>query len=175
MSMSALLNNADGYALAFKANDITTDKMRKAIREWFNIYYLDEPVKGEDPCQQIPHTIVRKLNKAIFAEYEATTKDSYVDGILKALEKKSADAMQLALIGGESKLKPIPYADGFRFVVVPRNNILVFARDPEGNMTDVGTAERTSHGNAYFTLLERRTVDENGYLTVTPKRIIYNI
>ena len=166
MSMSALLNNADGYALAFKANDITTDKMRKAIREWFDIYYLDEPVKGEDPCQQIPHTIVRKLNKAIFAEYEATTTDSYVDGILKALEKKSVDAMQLALIGGESKLKPIPYADGFRFVVVPRNNILVFARDPEGNMTDVGTAERTSFGNAYYTLLERRTVDENGYLTI---------
>ena len=167
MSMSALLNNASGYALAFKANDITSDDMKKAIQEWFDLYYMREPANGEDPCQQIPHTIVRKLTKAIFAEYEATTKDAYTEGILSALDKKSADAMQLALIGGESKLKPIPYADGFRFVVVPRNNILVFARDAEGNMTDVGTAERTSHGNAYFTLLERRTVDENGYLTIT--------
>lgn len=166
MSMSALLNNADGYALAFKANDITTDKMRKAIHEWFGLYYHNEPVKGEDPCQQIPHTIVRKLTKAVFAEYTASTKDTYAESILKALANKRSEAMQLALIGGESKLKPIPSADGFRFVVIPRNNILVFAKDAEGNMTDVGTAERTAHGNAYFTLLERRTVDNGGYLTI---------
>lgn len=166
MSLSALLNNADGYALAFKANDITTGEMRKAIQEWFDLYYQKTPTKHEDPCQQIPHTIVRKLTKTIFAEYDATTKDTYAEGILKALEKKGADAMQLALIGGESKLKPIPSPAGFKFIVIPRNNILVFDRDEEGNMTDVGTAERTVSGNAYYTLLERRTVDENGWLTI---------
>lgn len=166
MSMSALLNNADGYALAFQANDITTEKMRRAIREWFGLYYHNEPVSGEDPCQQIPHTIVRKLTKAVFAEYTANTKDTYAESVLKALANKSSEAMQMALIGGESKLKPIPSADGFRFVVIPRNNILVFAKDTDGRMTDVGTAERTVHGNAYYTLLERRTVDENGYLTI---------
>lgn len=166
MSMSALLNNADGYALAFQANDITTEKMRRAIREWFGLYYHNEPVSGEDPCQQIPHTIVRKLTKAVFAEYTANTKDTYAESVLKALANKSSEAMQLALIGGESKLKPIPSADGFRFVVIPRNNILVFAKDTDGRMTDVGTAERTVHGNAYYTLLERRTVDESGYLTI---------
>lgn len=166
MSMSALLNNADGYALAFKANDITTGEMKKAIKEWFELYYHNKPSKDEDPCQQIPHTIVRKLTKTIFAEYDATTEDTYAESVLKALNKKSADAMQLALIGGESMLKPNPTADGFRFVVIPRNNILVFARDEEGNATDVGTAERTVSGNAYYTLLERRTVDENGLLTI---------
>ncbi len=167
MSYSALLKNADGYALAFKANDITTDKMRAAIPEWFELYYQERPENGEDPCQRIPYTIVRKLTKTIFAEYEATSKNEYVDSILKSLEHKSSEAMQMALIGGESKLKPIPTGDGFRFVVVPRYNILVFGRDAEGNMTDIGTVERTAYGNAYYTLMERRTVDEGGYLTIS--------
>lgn len=166
MSFNALLRNADGYALAFKANDITTARMRKAIPEWFDLYYQKEPDKGEDPCQQIPYTIVRKLTKAVFSEYEATSKNEYADRILADLGKKCTEAMQMALIGGESKLKPIPTADGFRFVVVPRYNILVFGRDAEGNMTDIGTVEQSAAGNAYYTLLERRTVDENGYLTI---------
>lgn len=79
MSFNALLKNADGYALAFKANDITTDKMRKAIPEWFELYYQKEPSNGEDPCQQIPYTIVRKLTKTVFSEYEATSKDKFAD------------------------------------------------------------------------------------------------
>lgn len=166
MSFNALLKNADGYALAFKANDITTDKMRKAIPEWFELYYQKEPSNGEDPCQQIPYTIVRKLTKTVFSEYEATSKNEYANGILKSLAQKNAEAMQMALIGGECKLKPIPTSSGFRFVVVPRYNILVFGRDTEGNMTDIGTVERSAAGNAYYTLLERRTADENGYLTI---------
>lgn len=166
MSYSTLLKNADGYALAFKANDITTDTMRKAIPEWFELYYQKKPTKDEDPCQQIPYTIVRKLTKTVFSEYEATSKNEYADGILAALANKSAEAMQMALIGGESKLKPIPAGDGFRFVVVPRYNILVFGRDADGNMTDIGTIEQTAEGNTYYTLLERRTVDVNGYLTI---------
>lgn len=166
MSYGALLKNAEGYALAFKANDITTSKMRKAIPEWFDLYYQKEPDNGEDPCQQIPYTIVRKLTKTVFSEYEATSKNEFADRILKALGAKSAEAMQMALIGGESKLKPIPTGDGFRFVVVPRYNILVFGRDAEGRMTDIGTVEQSAAGNAYYTLLERRTVDEGGYLTI---------
>lgn len=166
MSYSTLLKNADGYALAFKANDITTDTMRKAIPEWFELYYQKEATKDEDPCQQIPYTIVRKLTKTVFSEYEATSKDEYADRILASLANKSAETMQLALIGGESKLKPIPAGNDFRFVVVPRYNILVFGRDADGNMTDIGTVEQTAEGNAYYTLLERRTVDVGGYLTI---------
>jgi A118 family predicted phage portal protein len=166
MSLNSLLKNADGYALAFQANDITSEKMRKAIAEWFALYYQGESVKGEDSCQQIPYTIVRKLTKTVFAEYEATSKDAYTDGILASIAKKREEAMQVALIGGESMLKPIPEGDSFRFLVVPRNNILVFAKDADGNATDVGMAERVTVGNAYYTLLERRTVDANGYLTI---------
>lgn len=166
MSYSTLLQNADGYAPAFKANDITTDKMRKAIPEWFELYYQKEPHDGEDPCQQIPYTIVQKLTRAVFSEYDATSENEYANSVLKELERKSAESMQLAMIGGECKLKPIPTGDGFRFVAVPRYNILVFARDADGNMTDIGTMERTAVGNAYYTLLERRTVDDGGYLTI---------
>jgi A118 family predicted phage portal protein len=166
MSLNSLLKNADGYALAFQANDITSEKMRKAIAEWFSLYYQGESVKDEDSCQQIPYTIVRKLTKTVFAEYEAASKDAYADSVLSALAKKSAEAMQMALIGGECQLKPVLEGDGFRFLVVPRNNILVFAKDADGNATDVGMAERVTVGNAYYTLLERRTVDENGYLTI---------
>lgn len=166
MSYNTLLKNADGYALAFKANDITTKKMRTAIPEWFEMYYQKEPTKAEDPCQQIPYTIVRKLTKTAFSEYEATSKDDYATGLLEALAKVSTEAMQMALIGGESKLKPIPGKNGFRFIVVPRYNVLVFGRDAEGNMTDIGTVEKTTADKGYYTLLERRTVNENGFLTI---------
>ena len=39
MSMNTLLKNAAGYALAFRANDITTTAMSNAIAEWFDLYY----------------------------------------------------------------------------------------------------------------------------------------
>lgn len=166
MSLGTLLKNADGYALAFQANDITTVRMRRAITEWFDIYYQDKADKHEDPCQRIPYTIVRKLTKTVFPEYEATSKNKYAESLLMALEKKCDEAMQMALIGGECRLKPIPVADGFRFAIIPRYNILVFNRDPDGNMTDIGTIEQSSVGNAYYTLMERRTVDADGYLTI---------
>ena len=166
MSFKTLLEDATRYAMAFQAAEITTDKMRKAIPEWFGLYYQAAPWKGGDPCQRIAYTIVRKLTKTAFSEYKATCKDTFADSVLTALNRVGTEAMQAALIGGECRLKPIPGKDGFRFVVIPRHNILVFGRDAEGNMTDIGTVEQTASGNFYYTLLERRTVDNNGYLTI---------
>ena len=162
----SLIKNANGYALAFKASDVTTTAMREAIAEWFDLYYRDTPSEKCDPCQRVPYTIVRKLTKTVFSEYTATTQDKFADKILYALAIKKASAMQLALIGGECLLKPVPTGGGFCFVTIPRNNILVFARDAEGRITDIGTAESTTAGNYYYTLLERRTVNEHGYLTI---------
>lgn len=162
----SLIENANGYALAFKASDVTTTAMRKAIVEWFDLYYHDTPSEKCDPCQRIPYTIVRKLTKTVFSEYTATTQDKFADKILAALAVKKASAMQLALIGGECLLKPVPAGGGFCFVTIPRNNILVFARDAEGHITDIGTAETTTAGKYYYTLLERRTVDACGFLTI---------
>ena len=167
MSFKTLLENASQYAMAFRATEITSEKMRKAILEWVALYFQAEPSKDEDPCQRIAYTIVRKLTKTAFSEYETTCKDDFADRVLAALDRVSSDAMQMALISGECRLKPIPAKDGFRFAVVPRHNILVFGRDAEGNITDMGTMEQTSSGNFYYTLLERRTVDDRGYLTIS--------
>lgn len=157
------------YQDAFKANDITSEAMKTAIRDWYNLYFDNEATEKEDPCQQIPYTIIRKLTKTAFAEYSATSKDTFVDGVLAALDAKRADAMQMALICGTTGLKPVPTKDGFRFTVVPRNNILVFGRDVDGQMTDIGTSEATTTSKYYYTLLERRTVDAGGYLTIQNK------
>ena len=161
-----LIANAANYALAFQASDITSDSMRKAIQLWHEMYYHQEPQEGVDHCQQIPYTIVRKLTKTALSEYEATSQDDFTSGVLNALDKKAAEAMQAALIGGECMLKPVPDKGTFRFNVVPRHNILVFARDDSGNMTDIGTAEYCTEGKYYYTLLERRTVDARGFLAI---------
>lgn len=152
--------------MAFQAQDITSTAMKKAIEEWFQLYYLREPSKEEDSCEQVPHTIVKKLTKAVFSEYTATSKNAFAAQILDALKVVHGEAAQQAFIGGMSLLKPIPEKDGFSFAVVRRDSMLIFGRDPKGYLTDIGTWERTVRDRCYYTLLERRTVDENGYLTI---------
>lgn len=163
---NGIIHSAGTYQMAFQATDITSTEMKTAIEDWYRLYYLQEPTKDEDPCQQIPYTIVRKLTKTTFSEYSATSKDVFAAQILKALGDKRNVAMQQALIGGEALLKPVPTRTGFRFNVIKRPNVLVFGRDDEGTPTDVGTSETAVQGKYYYTLLERRTVDERGYLTV---------
>lgn len=169
MSILAALITAYGYEDAFGAKDSTTAEMRSAIEEWFKLYYNQEPTKDSDPCQRIAYTIVNKLTKTAFGEYVATCEDEYAKAVLAALGARKRKAMQLALIGGEAWLKPFPAANGMAFSVISRNNVLVFGRDAEGAPTDIGTAERTIQGNSYYTLLERRTVDTNGLLTLRNK------
>ena len=164
--MNMLVRNAQGYAPAFQASDITTKEMRKAIIDWVDLYFHNTPTEHEDPCQRIPYTIVRRLTKAVFAEYSTASQNKYAEGILHSLKDKCSVAMQTALITGESLIKPIPAKDGFRFMIVPRYNALIFGRDAEGNITDVGMIEQTAKGNCYYTLLERRTIDGEGVLTI---------
>lgn len=166
-----LLKNATNYAAVFGAADITSNNMRSAIASWFDLYYQREATEEADPCQRIPYTIVRKLTKTVFAEYKAVSENKFAKGVLYALREVEEQAVQLTLIGGEAFLKPIPAPDkkGFVFATVPRNNVLIFARDPHGNPTDIGTIEVTVAGNCYYTLIERRSVDEKGYLTIRYK------
>lgn len=151
---------------AFGAVDITTPQMKKAIKDWYSLYYDDTKDKDSDPCQQIAYTIVRKLTKATFAEYTATSKDDFTGKILDELYGVRNKALQQSLIGGSVLLKPVPVDDGFIFLPVPRNNIKVFGRDAFGNIVDMGTTEESTYGNNYYTLLERRRVDTDG-LTIT--------
>ena len=164
--MTGIMSKAGAYQLAFQAQDITSSAMKAAIEDWYRLYYLQEATKEEDPCQQIPHTIVRKLTKTTFSEYTATSKDAFAAQVLMELRMVAPEGMQKALIGGVSYLKPVPTKNGFRFLTVSRHKLLIFGRDPWGGLTDVGTAEVTAHHKHYYTLLERRTVDANGFLTV---------
>ena len=163
---SEIFSGIIDYSEAFRAVDSTSQRMKNAIKDWVNLYYQHGADDKEDPSQQIAYTIVRKLTKTVFSEYGASSTDAFADMILRALSHKSREALQMMLIGGESLLKPIPTGAGFYFAVVPRQNVRVFGRDVIGRLTDIGTDEKSIDGKYYYTLLERRIVDDNGFLTI---------
>ena len=164
--ISAFFNRAANYEEAFRAQDITSTAMKEAIREWFSLYYTAEATKREDPCMQIPYTIIRKLTKAVFAEYTTTASDNYAGEILDTLnDKKRKETFQKLMVGGEALLKPVPTAQGWKWTVIARDSMLIFGRGTDGEITDVGTTETTSEGRYRYTLLERRTV-AGGRLTI---------
>lgn len=165
--ISAMFSNkAYNYEDAFKENDRASQYMKKAIGMWFDMYFATGKTETEDPCQQIPFTVVRKLSKAVFSEYEAKSEDSYAQMILDTLATKTMEAMQMTMIGGECLLKPVLAGDRWRWIVVNRANMLVFGRNADGTITDIGTAESVSDKKFFYTLLERRYVDDGGYLTI---------
>ena len=159
--------NIYDYEAAFGSADKTTKAMRSAIADWFDLYYQAEAAKQEDPCQRIAYTVVNKLVRAIFGEYSVKAEAETCQRLADALSKVKEQAVQLALVGGECYLKPCPATDGFHFSLIPRDHILVFSADADGNPTDVGLVQRSAWGKFYYTLLERRTVDKRGLLTVT--------
>lgn len=146
--MELLQDINHGYQDAFGVEDISSPAMKRAILRWLQLYY------GGDSPLQLSYTIVRKLVRAIFAEYES------------ACDLPHREAMELALMGGESYLKPIP-GEKFAWRAISRGNILIFGRDLWGEPRDVGLVEKTLLGRNYYTLLERRTLDAAGMLTVT--------
>jgi len=157
------------YEQAFGALDKTSKAMRNAIQRWFAMYYDGTATDSADTCQRIPYTVVNKLVKAVFGEYKATAETPLGRRILKNLDEKKRLAMQLALVGGSCYLKPCPVGTGFSFAVVPRNQVLIFGVDAAGRPTDMGLLGKSVWGNSYYTLLERRTVDAGGYLTIRYK------
>ena len=151
-----------GYQEGFGAEDCSSRAMQRAIGEWFRLYYDRSEKTGADPCLQVAYTIVRKLSRAVFAEYAPGADDAQTAAVLRALPREAFD---LACIGGESYFKPVP-GDVPQWRSVSRGNLLVFGRDADGNPTDVGLTEKSRRGRQYYTLLERRTADEKGMLTV---------
>ncbi len=154
------------YEGAFETADITAKAMRNALEEWFSLYYQQDATQDSDPCQKIPYTVVNKIVKTVFGEYAVSAISPVVGKWISRLNLKRREALQLALVGGECYIKPCPGAEGFSFTLIPRNNVLIFGRNPEGVPTDMGTVEKSIRGKYYYTLLERRTVDEKGYLTI---------
>ncbi len=151
------------YAEAFGAADKTSKAMAGAIKDWFRLYYGDS--RG-DPCQRVAYTVVSKLVRTVFGEYQAVAQNDFSRQVLKALNETARQAVELTLVGGECYLKPCPTGTGFSFSLISRENVLIFGRDSSGRVTDMGTVERTVRNKYYYTLLERRSMDEQGYLTV---------
>ena len=154
------------YEERFGASDKTTKAMKNAIADWFDLYYLADSQEDRDPCQRIPYTVVNKLVKAIFGEYTASAADTGYQHLVDALDVQRKNAVQLALIGGECYIKPCPGAQTFGFTLIPRNQLLIFGKDGDGEPTDVGTMETSAYGKYFYTLLERRTLDAAGLLTI---------
>ena len=166
MSIFTALTNAYSLEDAFKAKDITSRKMKTAIEEWFRLYYEEDATKDSDPCQRIAPTIVSKLTKTCFGEYQATSKDEFAQSVLDALSGCKREAMQMLLVGGETFIKPVPDAGKLIFRVVRRDQVLVFGRNADGAPCDIGMFERSTLGSKYYTLLERRSIGTGGRLTI---------
>ena len=154
------------YEQAFGVADKTSSAMRKAIERWFEMYYDSSATNATDPCLRIPYTVVNKLVKSVFGEYKAASDAPLGQSILQSLDEKKKMAMQLALVGGSCYIKPCPQKTGFSFTLIPRNSVLIFGADASGKPTDMGFVEKSVWGNSYYTLLERRSVDADGYLTI---------
>lgn len=159
--------NIYSYEAAFGASDKTSKAMREAIRTWQKLYYQTAGNRNSDPCQRVGYTVVNKLIKTIFGEYAVSAEDPAAAAVVRQLDSLKKEAVQAALVEGECYLKPCVTETGFLFVKVLRSNVLVFARDVFGEPTDIGTAECSTYGKYYYTLLERRTVDAAGFLTIT--------
>lgn len=159
------------FSQAFGVNDITTQEMKAAIKDWYGLYYNNKATAQEDPCQRLPVAIVAKLYKAIFSEYKAEAtgaKAEFAGGVLDALNDIRKKATQQMLIGGSCFIKPL-LTQPLTFGVIGRQNYMTLARSSDGRITDIGTAEQTRDNNVLYTLLERRTVDAAGYLTIETK------
>lgn len=154
------------YEQAFGAWDITSNAMRRSVERWFSMYYESTGGEQKDPCQRIAYTVVNKLVKTVFGEYSTTAETPFWSNVLHKLNEKKQEALQLAFVGGECYIKPCPEEAGFSFIAVPRNRVLIFGRDSDGVPTDIGLVETRVEGNYYYTILERRTVDAQGYLTI---------
>lgn len=169
----ALLNNkVYHFEQAYPgAKDCTSAAMRTAIEDWFRLYFDRDVTDEEDPCQRLPYTVVSKLSRTCFAEYEAAAseKHPFVIGVLDSLESVRKKAMQLAMIGGEAWLKPVPSPTGFSFTVMRRDMVTVLGRNPAGEVTALGSAELTMENGKFYTLLERRSLDEAGRLVIENK------
>ena len=165
----------------FGQPDVTSQEMRDAINAWRDTYLKREGDKASDPCMRMAYVIAHKLQKGVFAEYssdildkEKTAKGKWMDRNLSQLDLIRDSILQWMLIGGECWVKPVPRPgpDGstiFAPLLVHRTDAVILAREPDGRVTSIVTAEHTARGSQYYTLLERRTVDANGYLTIENK------
>ena len=169
--VSALLHQQQiqSFEDAFGVKDVTTQEMQQAIQTWFALYFDGDAPPEEDDCQRIPAIIVNKLYKTAFSEYSAAlVRDGaeWLSGELERLSRKAKTAVQYQLVGGECLIKPVLWGGALDFTLIRRDCFLPIARDADGKLLSVGTVENTAQGGWYYSLLERRTVEAGGALTI---------
>ena len=76
------------YQQAFNAWDKTTEAMQKAVERWFSLYYRTEVTDTCDPCQRIAYTVVNKVVKAVFSEYNVVASDPFFASVVKSLDAR---------------------------------------------------------------------------------------
>ena len=150
-------DNITSLKEVFHVEDVTSDAMKEAIKDWRDLYY-GTPYEGEDDNQRLAFTIVRKLTKNVFAEYEAKGKSDYETAVLEALARVRKKATQLMFIGGEILLKPLIFGDRLDYMAVPRDSIVVSGRNEKNEIIDACFEERSEEGGKYYTLCEHRKV-----------------
>ena len=156
------------FAEAFHVKDVTTTRMQKAIDDWYKLYFDEGSEEKEDNCQRLAYTVVSKIYKAAFSEYEAESDNEFAQSVIDGANAKRKKAMQQALIGGQSWLKPV-IGETPKFTVVTRDNVIILGRDIENNVVDIGTEEDSEQNGKYYTLFERRYINEGGTLTIETK------
>lgn len=109
---------------------------------------------------------IREIVKDKAAQLREEERKERLDGQRSLIDAEKQDVLQWVMVGGEGFLKPAPDGTGrLAYHVVRRDCYNVLARGPRG-ITDVLMSERSRAGSDYYTLLERRTVDGSGYLTI---------
>ncbi len=160
---------------AFREKDITSMEMRQAVKTWMSMYFERTGPEDEDECQRLPVLVVNKLCKTVFAEYDITADgdmQSFLHPLLRRLDTVRKKAIQQTFAGGECFIKPVLCRDGFDFVTVRRDCFVPFARDAHGRITRAGTIQVTVENGKYYTLAERRSVGENGELTIESRLFV---
>ncbi|MBQ0165378.1 MAG: phage portal protein [Bacteroidales bacterium] len=150
----------------FHKTDITTTEMQDAITEWYELYFDQNQPEDESNIQRLANVIVSKIYKAAFSEYTAESDNEFAKSVLDALGKVKKKTMQQTLIGSQAWLKPYIFDDKITFSVVTRDNVVVFGRDAENNLTDVATQEDTETDGKFYHLYENRYIGENGNLVI---------
>ena len=162
---------------ALRRPDVTTARMQAAIKDWLGLYYRTDtdPDVKEDPCQRMAYTVVNKLHKTVFGEYNAKILDAAktaagqrMQDQLDEIDRAKRRAMQAMLSGGDAYIKPILRGpkQPLGISVVRRDCYTVLARDDQGNDTAVGMLEITRQNGKVYTLVEERSIAGDGRLTI---------
>ena len=88
--------------------DCTSQEMKDAIAEWFELFYRKRADQVRGPPASGSLYGCEQDAKTAFGEYTFASENAFASGIMDALYDIHARAMHDALIGGLAYIKPFP-------------------------------------------------------------------